>query len=175
MNITKAKAKDKQRILALYTLAIEKMKTSPFSPHWEMGVHPTEAIFDKAIANGELYILESNDLPVSAMILNHEGTVASETTHWSVFAKTAEVLVLHLLVVNPDYTNTGYGELMVKNAISIARENKLKVLRLDVVKENVPARKLYEKCGFKFIREATETLSLGNTMNFLLYEMSLTD
>lgn len=38
---------------------------------------------------------------------------------------------------------------MVQKAISVARDNKQKVIRLDVLKENLPTEKLYEREGFR--------------------------
>lgn len=51
--------------------------------------------------------------------------------------------------INVDFLNMGYGKLMLKKMIDLAKNNGVESLRLAVAKVNIPAIGLYEKLGFK--------------------------
>ena len=52
------------------------------------------------------------------------------------------------IAVHPDFRKRGIGEGILGELISYCRENDCTKLNLEVRKSNLPARKLYEKCGF---------------------------
>ena len=66
---------------------------------------------------------------------------------WSVW-KSAEDCWLEDLYVREGARRTGLGRALVEAAVERARERGCKRIELDVNEENVPARALYEACGF---------------------------
>jgi len=55
------------------------------------------------------------------------------------------------LAVLPDYFGCGIGKALLEYAEVIGRQKVAKAIRLDTYEENLPAVRLYEKCGFKYI------------------------
>lgn len=53
------------------------------------------------------------------------------------------------VVVDPAYRRCGVGEALVRHIVAVARELGLSRLELNALNENIPARRLYEKIGFK--------------------------
>jgi ribosomal protein S18 acetylase RimI-like enzyme len=51
------------------------------------------------------------------------------------------------MYVRPSSRNLGVGRLLVSAVLDVAREN-VELIQLSVVKENRPARRLYESVGF---------------------------
>jgi RimJ/RimL family protein N-acetyltransferase len=51
------------------------------------------------------------------------------------------------------------------------RENNMKSIRLDVSIHNIPAIKLYEKCGYQFIDTVDLGLNIPNLIWFRLFEI----
>ena len=58
-------------------------------------------------------------------------------------------MAIHTLVVDPEVRNRGLGERLVRFAVEYCRAAGVKAIRLDTHYRNVPARNLYEKCGFR--------------------------
>lgn len=69
---------------------------------------------------------------------------------WSQELPDDEVTVIHILAVNPDYHGRGIGAQLVSEAISLAKANGMKAIRLDALASNLPAHKLYERLGFVY-------------------------
>ena len=59
---------------------------------------------------------------------------------------------------------------IVSHAISAAKATGQKAVRVDVLKGNLPAVKLYESLGFKFIGEVELFYEDTGLTEFLLYE-----
>ncbi|WP_300379992.1 GNAT family N-acetyltransferase, partial [Clostridium sp.] len=72
--------------------------------------------------------------------------------------------------VHPDFLKCGVGKALIDFSIKCSIKTDVRSIRLDVYEGNIPAIKLYEKCGFKYID--TVDLGLGNYgLNwFKLYE-----
>lgn len=85
----------------------------------------------------------------------------------------SKIYVVYTLAVHPNYLRCGVGEVLLDFAERKAKEEKCLSIRLDVVKGNIPAEKLYQKCGFQYI----DTVSLGYEVYGLpwydLYEKKL--
>ena len=82
------------------------------------------------------------------MVVNHECNEAYKGLQWPTAAEEDEISVIHALGVHPSQCRKGYASGMVKYAIETARDNHQKVIRLDVLKGNIAAEKLYGSLGF---------------------------
>lgn len=67
---------------------------------------------------------------------------------WTYPAKDEEVMVLHMLVVDPQKGKRGIGKAFVAFYEQYATENGCKLLRMDTNEKNVRARVMYKKLGY---------------------------
>ena len=68
---------------------------------------------------------------------------------YSIFLADDEVVVVHLLAVNPRFQRGEYAGRIMKEVIGLSREKGLKAVRLDALECNISAHRLYESLGFK--------------------------
>ena len=78
-----------------------------------------------------------------------------------------------MLAVLPEYGRRGIAKNMVQYAIETAKSRKGKVIRLDVLKGNLPANKLYESMGFIKINTVNMWYPDTGLAEFELYELAL--
>ena len=173
MNIRQAKINELNDVMKFYYDITDDMQNSEFKPGWEKDVYPTRESVKNAIQNNELFIAIIDDVVVASMILNHECTDGYETANWNINATPEEVISIHALGVSIKQQGKGISKQMVQKAIDYCKEQNIKAIRLDVLGGNIPASKLYESMGFKYI----ETLKLfyedTGLTDFLLYELVL--
>ena len=53
-----------------------------------------------------------------------------------------------MLAISPSLQGKGISKVMIDYVKSLARKNRVKVIRLDILKGHLIAQKAYEKCGF---------------------------
>jgi len=150
LNIRLANDNEYESVRRFYHSLIFLMKSSnaKYMPGWEIDIYPDPDYLKNSICKKELYIGEDNWQIVSCMIVNHDSNEGYQRFAWSTVAKPNEITVIHALGVHPDFVGNGYAGEMVRKAISLAKDSNQKAIRLDVLKGNLPAEKLYEKHGF---------------------------
>ncbi|WP_194190669.1 GNAT family N-acetyltransferase [Clostridium chrysemydis] len=126
-------------------------------PGWKKGIYPIRSIAEKGVSEGNLYIAKYKGKIVGSIILNHEPESAYKGVKWKITDNYSEILVIHTLVVNPNYFRLKIGEKLMDFAYELAENLNMKSIRLDVYENNKPAIKLYEKCGYVYI----DTVDLG--------------
>lgn len=79
--------------------------------------------------------------------------------------------MVRTLVVHPNERNKGIGRILLDFAKEEAKLQGMNSIRLDVYKENTPAIRLYESCGYQYV----DTVDLGYSQYgldlFELYEL----
>ena len=92
-----------------------------------------------------------------------EESLASSLSHFFVFVEDGRVIgYMGLYAVagegsvtnvatHPDHRRKGVGKALVENAVAIGKELGLEYITLEVRQSNLPAQKLYEKCGFQIV------------------------
>ena len=107
------------------------------------------------------------------LVVNTKYNPEYDDAAWKIDAKPGEVMVIHMLGVHSDFSGRGYGKQMVRFALDLAREAGMKAMRLDVLKGNLPAERLYPAMGFQYI--TTLSMFYDNTgwMDFELFEIGL--
>lgn len=85
------------------------------------------------------------------MVLNHQCNEGYKKFHWQTEATKNEIIVIHALGIHPAHSGKGYAKSMVKKVFEIAADSHQKAIRLDVLKGNIPAEKLYTKLGFQYM------------------------
>jgi ribosomal protein S18 acetylase RimI-like enzyme len=173
LTIRPAEITDYAGIERFYCDMINSMRNTKFKPEWEMGVYPTEQILKDAIRKQTLFLTHLGSELVGVMVLNHECESEYENVKWQKHLPKNEVMFIHLLGVSPFYNGKGFAKQMVAYAVKLCREKALKAIRLDVLKKNIPAMKLYESTGFQFIESRKMYYEDTGLTDFHLYELIL--
>lgn len=173
LNIRKAERDEYEAVRSFYHSLIRGIEGSEYSAGWKIDIYPAPEYLRQVIADGELWIGEEGDRIVSCMVVNHHHNEGYDQFEWPTKAPDNEVTVIHALGVHPDFGGRGIGRTMVRKAISIAKEEGQKVIRLDVLKGNVPAEKLYEREGFQKLYTLPMYYDDTGWTDYELYELVL--
>lgn len=160
-------------VRTFYHSLIDAMQNAQYKPAWEKGVYPSDEYLRSSIKKHELYIGLTDGELSSAMIINHEYNESYDKAAWPTDAAPEEITVIHALAVHPCFGGKGIAKELVARAISIAENNKQKVIRLDVLGGNIPAAKLYTGMGFKYIDTVQMYYEDTGWTDFELYEYRL--
>jgi len=173
ITVKQAKMVDYDDVERFYSELIESMRDAEFKPEWEVGVYPTEQILKDAIKEKALFLAYlENDL-IGAMILNHDCEPEYDSVKWQTDAKEDEVMIIHLLGVAPAHQGKGIAKQMVSKAIEMGKNGAIIAIRLDVLKKNTPAAKLYISMGFQYIDSVKIFYEDTGLADFQLYELIL--
>ena len=142
--IRKAKTEDINYIEKIYNDILDM----PNKTGWVKGVYPTKETAQKALEDGELFVMESDGQIAAAAKINKKQEKEYALVNWQFEAADNEVMVLHTLVVSPSVKGKGCGTQFVDFYENYARENGCKVLRMYTNVNNSAARALYKKLGF---------------------------
>ena len=171
MIFRKAAKEEFYKIRSLYWNLIDKEKDDPSFPHWKKGIHPSDEMMQDSIDKGELYVLSDGGEIAACVIANDEKVEGYTDAPWQIDSD--EVIVLHVLAVHPDHRGKGLARKLVENVIEQERKAGKKALRLDVIKNNTTAEKLYQKLDFRYIQTKTLYYDVVGKMTFKLYELVL--
>ena len=162
-----------QAVKELYYAIIDGIGDSTGSVGWKKDIYPDPVFLKNSINNGELFIALDGEMITGAMVLNHDGNDSYENFIWPTEADGEEVTVIHALGIHPGYTERGHARSMVQFAIDRAAKNGQKAIRLDVLKGNVKAEKLYSGMGFRYLDTIRMYYEDTGWSDFELYEYSL--
>lgn len=166
--IKKAQNNDVDAIVKLYDAVNDYYD----APGWGKGVYPTTTSVIAGVEKSSLHILFCGDEILGACMLNHEQHPAYALQPWSINAKDEQVIVVHDLVSHPNQRRKGLGKDLVVYSIDFARKCNAVTIRLDTHLSNIPARTLYERCGFKEVVQWTGVI-LGIQQTFCVFEYLL--
>lgn len=173
LDIRAARAGEFAAVRGFYHELIDMMEGSEFHPRWEKCVYPSDDFLRSSIERGELYIGLTGEETAAAMVINGEGAEGYAGAPWSVRAADGEFSVIHALCVLPSHHGRGFARELVAAAKEIARSRGHRALRLDVLNGNLPAVKLYESEGFRFVSRVKLFYEDTGLTDFLLYEYAL--
>ena len=173
MKIFTAKEYEYKKVIDFYHDLITEMQVYPHHPTWIIGTYPDDDYLKQLTVNGQVYLGLENDRTVAAMVLNNLPNDGYGTVSWQVPASDAEATIIHLLGVLPEYWGKGFGTELLCFAEHLVRAKDQKALRLDVMEENLPARRLYEQNGFKEIDTIKMYYDSTGWAGFTMYEKDL--
>ena len=173
LKVRQAVWEDIPAVVELYDGVIDLFQAQTGNMGWRKGVYPTEADFRRAVRAGTLYVGEADGALAAGMVITQGTDESYGDPPWRVSAPDEETAVIHTLGVSPARTGQGLALGMIEGAVSLAREQGWKALRLDVLEENEPAHRLYRRAGFTYI--ATKKIWYESTglASFLLYESAV--
>lgn len=173
MNIRKATLDEFLSVREFYHKMTDWLETAAYGPGWKKDIYPSPEDLIEALTLGELWVCDYDGGYIASMIVNSRSQEEYSRVKWEIDASQDEVILIHALGVMPQYHGKGIASEMVKHAITLAKAQNKKAMRLDVLAGNLPAEKLYPKFGFKLI----DTLEMfyedtGLTL-YKLYELAL--
>ena len=82
-----------------------------------------------------------------------------------------EYMIIHMLAVAHEHYGEGIAGAMTNYCLEYAKQCGYQGVRLDVVPGNLPAKKLYETCGFRYVgdcdlEKGVETIPLFSLFEF---------
>ena len=157
-------------ILEFYRLVSDETAHVSEFARWIYGKHPTEDMIRDFVLNGYMFCLKEGGVIVSAVAVTPFQTEDYHGVNWEIQLEDDEVAVVHLLAVNPRFQRSGTARAVMKDIISDAKDSGKRAVRLDALKSNTPAHRLYESLGFK--HRATCHWYAANTgwTDFYLFE-----
>lgn len=158
--IEPGKASDIDELEKLYDDLNDYLSAGINYPGWLKGVYPVRKNAIDGIEHGNLYAAKHNGKIAGSLILSHKPEPAYYKAKWQFESDYSDVFVVYTFVVHPDFLKCGVGKALMDFASDYAIRSHVKSIRLDVYEKNMPAIRLYEKCGFKYID--TVDLGLGN-------------
>ena len=140
---------------------------------WAKGVYPTKETAEMGIIEKSLFCLRVDSKIVGSIILNNKQENAYDKVTWGLNAVHNQVIVIHTLVVHPNFMKQGIARKLIEFAKEYAIRKSAKTIRLDVAVQNTPAISLYEKCGYTYVGTVDLDLGLEQVKWFKLYELIL--
>ena len=150
-----ATEKDLPAVCRIYDRAHDAEERGPKTTGWIRGVYPTPETAQTSLDEGSLYVVELEGEIVATGRINQTQDEEYLAGDWTEDVPPEQVLVLHTMMVLPEYQGRGIAQFIVGEYARMAREQGCTWLRLDTNRINTPARSLYRKLGF---RETGESL-----------------
>lgn len=157
-----------------YDKVVEYLDKTVNYPKWVYKVYPSEdSVREKVQADCQFLCQEENsgDI-VGAFVLNDDPAGAYENAAWSRKVPQGGYMVCHTLAISPDRMGKGLGRQIVEYCVQYAKKHGFEAIRLDVVPDNLPARKLYERCGFSYVGDVDLERGLDEIPVFSMYELN---
>lgn len=173
MEIIRCSMQELDEATAFYTEVTAYLTAHINYPKWTHGVYPARESICAAIANGGQYLCRDGGAVVGGFILNNDPDGAYERGSWSMELAEGDYMVVHSLAVAPSAYGRGIAQYMVEFCLQTAKDEGYPAVRLDVVPQNLPAKRLYEKMGFTFAGEFDLLRNIPEIPTFLLYERVL--
>lgn len=159
MNLSSRRAEpaDTAAAQATYRAIIDHLARTVDFPHWHTEDHPRPSEVAAWVDAGDLHLVFDAESSADGgaersiagvVVLDHHAAEDYQAADWAIRATPEEVLIVHVLGVAPDHLGRGVARFLVDIAIRVARERGCRTVRLDAYVENLPARRLYERCGF---------------------------
>lgn len=173
MQLIKCQLCDFDRITDFYKNAIDNSSHMNRYSRWIYGQHPTDEMIKSYIDGGYMYYAEDKGKVIAAVALTTFQNQDYHLVNWSIESGDNEVLVVHILCVDPKNQRTGIATRLMDEVVRLARNMGMKAIRLDALCCNEPAHKLYEKYGFT--KRGIQNWYAENTgwIDFFLYELVL--
>jgi len=145
LRLRRAGEADLDGIHCLYNAATEWLNGQGIR-QWDADVYPTYETARSAFEDGHLYCI-GEDPAAATMILNDIEPAPYAGVSWK---HPGRALVIHTLVVHPEYSGRGLARRLLRYAERRAAETGYDCIRIDVFPDNAAAVKLYTKYGFEF-------------------------
>lgn len=148
--IKKCGGEDLFAVGAVYDKATAYLDATVNYPKWTHKEYPSVEYAAEMMKSGSQYVVYFGNKAVAAFVLNEDPAGNYAKAEWKSGIKEGEYLVIHALAVDHEYYGRKIASLIVRYCLEEAKKQGYKAIRLDVVPENEPAKKLYRSLGFKY-------------------------
>ena len=173
IKLKRASEKELDQIRALYWRLLDSAPRYGEILQWKKDIYPKDDDWAAYIVKGEMYLILQDVDVIGAVAVTDAQSEGYRKIHWTVKAEDQEASVVHLLMILPEYQGHGVATAALDEIIRLAAEKKKKAVRLDAIRTNVPAQKLYEKYGFVNCGTAQEYYESTGKTEFIFYEYVL--
>lgn len=171
MEFIKCTEKDIDSVADLYSKSVSHLESTVNYPRWT-AEYPDRKTVEEAVRNGEQYACIENGRILGAVILSENPNGDYDAGSWSRPLKVGEYMVIHTLAADPSRKHRGIGSYIVERCVETARRQGYAAVRIDVVPDNIPAIRLYEKEGFAYAGTADLSRNIDGIPEFALYELN---
>ena len=161
--LTNGTYKDLNELDELAVLVINGMKKS-LIPQWELD-YPRYKNFFSDVETKSLYLYKDNGKIVGSCTVLRENDPPYKTIDSWIKNKS---LVIHRMLVHPDYQNKGIAKVFINNAIKLCKQGNYESIKTDTHLENYKMRNFLKKNGFI-------ELDYLETIDRLAYELVVED
>ena len=144
LTIKKANLTDLDTLCLIYKAAKEALENNHIY-QWTNN-YPTRSIIENDIKNKFLYALKNKGKIIGAITLNEDQETNYKTINWQY--NNTKVLVIHRLVVSPNFQGKGYANILMDFAEKNAQEYNYTSIRLDAFSLNKNVLELYKKRNY---------------------------
>lgn len=149
LTFRRANALDKEAVVNFYHQMIEDLHDVEFDPKWVKGVYPTTEQLKQSIDNQTQWIVvNAADEIMASLLADHNEHADFHDVPWSQELTPQDAWYLHLVGVSPRFQGRGVSVFMFDELFKAAQAEGLQAIRLDVLQNNIPAIKFYQKMGF---------------------------
>ena len=172
-SIHKSAKADIVAVGAFYDGVVKYLTEHVNYPKWMYKIYPSESYAREMTEAGCLYVCCDGEQIVAAFAINDDPQNEYKKVVFSKTLAHGEYLVIHALAVATELQGRGIGKQIVQFCIDFAREHGYKAIRLDVVPDNYPAKRLYEQCGFRYLGDLDLERGFEHIPLFSMYELNL--
>lgn len=165
--------KDLEELGELYNLLNDYLKDTVNYPGWIKGIYPTRETAHDGIKAKSLFVMKLQNKIVASVILNHISEDAYSQGQWNNFIDYEKIIVVRTFVVHPSHLKKSLGKKMMNFIKEYSINIQMKIIRLDVSENNLPAVSLYEKSGYTYKGTVDFGLPYEHLKWFKLYELEL--
>ena len=151
MEFRKVQTADIPELRSFYQEVCNHQKVDQYSPDWQWGVHPTEEMLRDAIDDPQKMLLIAVDdqrIAAAGALYTGDDQIYGQG-HWLRDFPQSQVRVLHLFATRPQYRGHGLSRRFLLYILNQAEQNGGQVVHLDIVADNLPAQRSYERVGFR--------------------------
>ncbi len=157
LTIRKGTPGDLDALEQLYGEVCDHLAANVNYTGWKRDIYPVRQDAEAGLQEGGLFLAEENGEMAGSFILSHKQEPAYDSVKWQAELEKQDVLTVYTFAVSPRLRGRGTGRAMLEYASRYGAEHGVRALRLDVYEGNLPAIRLYESAGFRYV----DTVSLG--------------
>ncbi|MBQ4137812.1 MAG: GNAT family N-acetyltransferase [Clostridia bacterium] len=151
VNFRKATAGDLDVIAQIYSLTHDEIEAGRAQTGWVRSIYPTRESAAASLERGDMFVCELDGHLCASAIINQIQVDVYDGAPWEYPADDNKVMVLHTLVVSPEFASRGLGTAFVEFYERYALKCGCPNLRMDTNALNLRARALYKRLGYKEI------------------------
>lgn len=137
------------KVDALYQNAISYIEKEEINYcTWVRDAYPIRQMVVDGFLRQDMFVCYEGSKVAGSIVLNKIPHPSYENAFWQIPVNRENTLIVHTLLVEPEFYRQGIAKKMLSFAEEFAKQNNCSVIRLDTANINIPAKKLYESIGY---------------------------